>query len=89
GVPYPLDVNAASMDELTAIPGINRNTAGDVVVGRPYDALDDVDAGVADLSQFAVVDDVDVPIPGRDRAGSGPGPAARSGLDRSPLGRGD
>ena len=92
GVPYPLDVNAASMDELTAIPGINRNTAGDVVVGRPYASIDEVDAGVADLSRFAVVDDVDVPIPGRERTGSGPGPAARSLLDRrdsSSVGRGD
>ncbi|EMA69720.1 radical SAM protein [Halorubrum aidingense JCM 13560] len=92
GVPYPIDVNAASMDELTAIPGINRNTAGDVVVGRPYASLDEVDAGVADLSRFAVVDDVDVPIPGRERPGSGPGTGARSGLDRrdaSSIGRGD
>jgi len=36
GVPHPLDVNSASMDELTAIPGIGRSTAGDIVVGRPY-----------------------------------------------------
>ena len=92
GVPYPLDVNAASMDELTAIPGINRSKAGDVVVGRPYGSVDEADAGVADLSRFAVADDVDVPIPGRERAGSGPGPAARSLLDRrdgSSVGRGD
>ena len=84
GVPYPLDINAASMDELTAIPGINRSTAGDIVVGRPYDSLDEVDSGVADLSRFAVVGDTDVPIPGHGRAGSGPGPAACS-----QLGRGD
>ncbi|MFC6724348.1 radical SAM protein, partial [Halobium palmae] len=36
GVPYPLDVNAASMDELTAIPGIGSGSAGDLVVNRPY-----------------------------------------------------
>lgn len=92
GVPYPIDVNAASMDELTAIPGINRSKAGDIVVGRPYGSLDEVDSGVADLSRFAVADDVDVAIPGRDRSGSGPGPAARSLLDRrdgSSVGRGD
>ena len=92
GVPYPLDINAASMDELTAIPGINRSTAGDIVVGRPYGSLDEVDAGVVDLSRFAVVGDTDVPIPGRERAGSGPGTAARSGLDRddrSSIGRSD
>ena len=84
GVPYPLDVNAASMDELTAIPGINRGTAGDIVVGRPYGAVSEADAGVADLSRFAVAGDTGVPIPGRERPGSGPGPDARS-----PLGRGD
>jgi len=84
GVPYPLDINAASMNELTAIPGINRSKAGDVVVGRPYDSVDDVDAGVADLSRFAVAGDTAVSIPGRDAPGAGPGPDARS-----PLGRGD
>ena len=87
GVPYPLDVNAASMDELTAIPGVNRSTAGDVVVGRPYDSVEAVDAvapGTVDLSAYAVAGDTDVTIPGRERPGSGPGPAARS-----PLGRGD
>jgi len=92
GVPYPLDVNAASMDELTAIPGINRSKAGDIVVGRPYGSIDEVDSGVADLSRFAVAGDADVPIPGRERAGSGPGPGPRSGLDRrdgSSVGRGD
>ena len=71
GVPYPLDVNAASMDELTAIPGINRSTAGDIVVGRPYDSVAAVDDGVADLSLFATAVTADagepsVPIPGRD-----------------------
>ena len=95
GVPYPLDVNAASMAELTAIPGVTRSTAGDVVVGRPYDSVADVDAvdpGIADLSAYAVADDTAVPIPGRERAGSGPGPAARSLLERrdgSSVGRGD
>ena len=83
GVPYPLDVNAASMDELTAIPGINRGTAGNVVVGRPYESVADADVGVADLSRYAVVDDVDVPIPGRDRPGSGPGAGPKSPLGRS------
>ncbi|MFB6135099.1 MAG: radical SAM protein, partial [Halanaeroarchaeum sp.] len=39
GVPYPLSVNGAGMDELAAIPGIGRQRAGDVVVGRPYDSL--------------------------------------------------
>ena len=39
GVPYPLDVNEASMDELTAIPGIGDQTAGNIVVNRPYSTL--------------------------------------------------
>jgi len=95
GVPYPLDINAASMAELTAIPGVNRNTAGDIVVGRPYDSVADIDAvgpGIVDLSAYAVADDTAVPIPGRERVGSGPGPAARSLLERrdgSSVGRGD
>jgi radical SAM superfamily enzyme with C-terminal helix-hairpin-helix motif len=54
GVPHPLDPNTASMDELTALPGIGRSTAGDIVVNRPYASLGDVDVD-ADLSQFAAV----------------------------------
>ena len=82
GVPYPLDVNAASMAELTAIPGITRSRAGDVVVGRPYETVAAVDDGVADLSRFAVAGDTSVTIPGSDRLGSGPGPDVRSSLGR-------
>ncbi len=53
GVPYPLDPNTASMDELTAIPGIGRGRAGDIVVDRPHESA----AGLAtsaeiDLSEF-------------------------------------
>jgi radical SAM superfamily enzyme with C-terminal helix-hairpin-helix motif len=47
GVPYPLDVNAASMDELTAIPGLGRSRAGDVIVDRPYDAPEEADEALA------------------------------------------
>ncbi|MEY7851505.1 radical SAM protein [Natrarchaeobius sp. A-rgal3] len=56
GVPHPLDLNAASLDELTAIPGVGDRTAGDVVVNRPYDSV--ADAGLdleVDLSRFATV----------------------------------
>jgi len=52
GVPHPLDLNSASMDELTAIPGIGKSTAGDVVVNRPYDSVSEFDA---DLDQFVTV----------------------------------
>ena len=54
GVPHPLDVNAASMDELTAIPGIGSRTAGDIVVGRPYASVGEVTTEV-DLERFATV----------------------------------
>ncbi|MFC7155569.1 radical SAM protein [Halomarina halobia] len=56
GVPYPLDVNAASMDELTAIPGVGRQRAGNLVVDRPFASVADAAerAGV-DLADFATV----------------------------------
>jgi radical SAM superfamily enzyme with C-terminal helix-hairpin-helix motif len=51
GVPFPLDLNAASMNELAALPGIGKQRAGDIVVNRPYDSV--ADLGVdADLSAF-------------------------------------
>jgi len=49
GVPYPLDLNAASMAELTAIPGVGRDRAGDLMVNRPHDSLPEVDG----LGRFA------------------------------------
>ena len=52
GVPYPLDPNAASMDELTAIPGIGDSTAGDIVVNRPYDAASAVPSPEIDFATF-------------------------------------
>ncbi|MCG1002211.1 MULTISPECIES: radical SAM protein [Halobacterium] len=50
GVPHPLDVNDASMDELTAIPGIGKSTAGDLLVDRPHDSAPSVED--ADLAKF-------------------------------------
>ncbi|MFC6720564.1 radical SAM protein [Halobacteriaceae archaeon SHR40] len=52
GVPYPLDVNKASMDELQAIPGVGSQTAGDIVVDRPYESV----PSVGTLDEFATVD---------------------------------
>ncbi|WP_331235799.1 radical SAM protein [Natronorarus salvus] len=53
GVPYPLDLNEASMDELRAIPGVGSRTAGDIVVGRPYDSAETAARSVdADLRRY-------------------------------------
>ncbi len=52
GVPWPLDLNAASMAELSAIPGIGQGRAGDLVVERPHDRVPDVGS----LRRFADVD---------------------------------
>ena len=49
GVPYPLDVNSASMAELATVPGVGRSRAGDIVVGRPYESAGEVGE---DLRQF-------------------------------------
>ncbi|WP_299334043.1 radical SAM protein [Haloplanus sp.] len=54
GVPYPLDLNAASMDELRMLPGVGRSTAGDIVVDRPYGSLSEIDLDT-DLSKFATL----------------------------------
>ncbi|MFC4360075.1 radical SAM protein [Halobium salinum] len=62
GVPYPLDVNSASMDELAAIPGIGKQSAGDVVVNRPYAAPTEAPVDV-DIASFTVAD----PEAGPDR----------------------
>jgi radical SAM superfamily enzyme with C-terminal helix-hairpin-helix motif len=52
GVPYPLDVNSASMDELTAIPGVGSQRAGDVIVDRPYESVPDLEG----LDRFVTVE---------------------------------
>jgi len=47
GVPTPLDVNSATMDELTAIPDVGDSRAGDLIVERPHSSVpalgDDID----------------------------------------------
>jgi radical SAM superfamily enzyme with C-terminal helix-hairpin-helix motif len=54
GVPHPLDLNSASMDELQAIPGLGRQRAGNIVVNRPYDSVESVEE--QDLRKFAVAE---------------------------------
>ncbi|WP_115862720.1 radical SAM protein [Halorussus litoreus] len=57
GVPYPLDVNSASMDELTAIPGLGKQRAGNVVVDRPYDSPAELaDTVDVDLTAFTTAE---------------------------------
>jgi radical SAM superfamily enzyme with C-terminal helix-hairpin-helix motif len=54
GVPAPLDLNAASMDELAALPGLGSQRAGTLVVNRPYESLAEAsDALDIDLPGFA------------------------------------
>lgn len=53
GVPYPLDLNAATMDELTAIPGIGQHRAGEIVVNRPHDSPVDVNTNLdIDITKY-------------------------------------
>jgi radical SAM superfamily enzyme with C-terminal helix-hairpin-helix motif len=53
GVPYPLDPNTASMDELRAIPGIGTGRAGDIVVNRPHEpGQNPLASADVDLSEF-------------------------------------
>ena len=54
GVPHPLDLNSASMTELRTIPGIGRQTAGNVVANRPYESIADVDVSV-ELGEYVTV----------------------------------
>ncbi len=53
GVPYPLDLNAATLDELRAVPGVGRDRAANIVVSRPHERVPRFD-GVA-LDRFATV----------------------------------
>jgi radical SAM superfamily enzyme with C-terminal helix-hairpin-helix motif len=61
GVPYPLDLNSVSMDELTTVPGITQSRAGDILVGRPHESVEAVAEGVdaVDLRKFATVGETD------------------------------
>ena len=57
GVPYPLDVNEATLAELQAVPGVGESRAGDIVVNRPYESVTEVavePSAKVELSSFAV-----------------------------------
>lgn len=53
-VPYPLDLNTASMAELTAIDGIGKQRAGEIIVNRPYQSVDELDLDV-DIKSYVTV----------------------------------
>ncbi|MFO8132519.1 MAG: radical SAM protein [Thermoplasmatota archaeon] len=53
GIAYPLDINTASLDALTALPEVGEKRAARIITGRPY----------ADMSELAAVMD-----PGFDTA---------------------
>jgi DNA uptake protein ComE-like DNA-binding protein len=46
--PAVLDVNTASLDALTVLPGVGPATAGRLVAARPFRSLDDVRAVLGD-----------------------------------------
>jgi radical SAM superfamily enzyme with C-terminal helix-hairpin-helix motif len=57
GVPHPLDLNAATMDELTAIPGLGRQRAGSLLVDRPYVSVAEAETTVdVDLRAYATAE---------------------------------
>lgn len=59
GVPYPFDFNNASMNELSTLPRVGKQRAGDLIVGRPYKNLEEISAVVdpsVDLSAFTTTD---------------------------------
>ncbi len=63
GVPYPLDANGASMAELTALPGVGRSRAGDIVVGRPYGSVAEATAAAGvDCGDFLTVEPDPTPV---------------------------
>ncbi len=47
GVPYPLDVNTASLAELRMLPTVGKQRAGNIIVDRPYESLADLDADLS------------------------------------------
>ncbi len=55
GVPYPVDVNTASMTDLEAIPGIGRRRAVTLIANRPYARLDELPVEL-DLDAFMTVE---------------------------------
>ncbi|ESS11716.1 MAG: putative Fe-S oxidoreductase [uncultured archaeon A07HR60] len=55
GVPHPLDLNSASMDELAALPKVGQSRAGDIIVNRPYNHVHEALDGSVDLDSFVTI----------------------------------
>ncbi len=52
GVPHPVDLNAASLAELRALPGVGDDRAGRIVMDRPYSSPEEAPVDV-DLTAYA------------------------------------
>lgn len=54
----PVNVNAASRTKLQTLPGIDEETAGRIIAGRPYHTTDEVGTkGVVSPDQFNAIKD--------------------------------
>ena len=54
----PVNVNAASKTKLQTLPGIDEETAGRIIAGRPYHTTDEVGTkGVVSPDQFNAIKD--------------------------------
>lgn len=54
----PVNVNSASQTKLQTLPGIDEDTAGRIIKGRPYHTTDEVGTkGVVSPDQFSAIKD--------------------------------
>lgn len=62
GVPWPLDINSASMSELTSLPEIGNQRAGTIIVNRPFDSPNEL----TDLLSIDLTDFIETQQPSRN-----------------------
>lgn len=54
----PININSASVTKLQTLPGIDEETAGRIIKGRPYHTTDEVGTkGVVSPDQFSAIKD--------------------------------
>jgi DNA uptake protein ComE-like DNA-binding protein len=54
----PVNVNSASLVELQTLPGVDEETAGRIIKGRPYHTRDEIGTrGVVSPDEFAAIKD--------------------------------